>query len=266
MNGLFPLQNIDPVLLLEPTIYIILSAGLVAYWRLRRRFAVIVLVFSFLAYAGAIALKVVVQTFTLGTVTSAFGSVSWETGLYYGVQTSVFEVGLAYLVARYAISKKQMGAVDAEAYGISLAFWENGVLLGALTLLNLALTYVLISGGLIPTTVYQSLVSSSPSLFYPPQQLALPMALGVLERISSLLAHFAWGYLCVLAAWTRNRTFLVVALPMGLIDATVPFAQEVPLWEFEGLLFAVSLGFLALAWKVTAGTRRSAFQTPAPKD
>jgi hypothetical protein len=260
------LQDIDPVVLLEPVVYILISAGLVVYWRLRRRFAVIVLIFAFIAYAGAIALKVIVKTFTLGAVTSAFGSVSWETGLYYGVQTSVFEVGLAYLVARYAVSRKQMGAADAGAYGISLAFWENGILLGALSLFSLAVTYVLISDGLLPASVYQTLTSSSPSLFYPPQQLALPLALGVLERISSLLAHFAWGYLCVLAAWTRNRTFLIVALPMGLVDALVPFAQEVPLWEFEGLLFALSLSFLALAWTVTAGARRSGFAIQPPKD
>ncbi len=125
------MQNIDPVLLLEPAAYIAISVGLILYWRAKRSFAGIVLLFSLIAYAGAIALKEVFQAYTYGGVTSEFGSVSWETGVYFGAQTSVFEVGLAYLVARYAVSRKMMAGADAEAYGISLAFWENGILLGA---------------------------------------------------------------------------------------------------------------------------------------
>jgi hypothetical protein len=260
------MENIDPVLLIEPMAYVAISAGLVAYWRLRRRFKVIVLVFALGAYAGAIALKEVVQAFTAGAVISAFGSASWQNGLYLGAQTSVFEVGLAYLVARYAISRKRMEGADAEAYGVSLAFWENGILIGALTLFELAAVYLMIAEGLIPASVYQTLVNSSPSLFYPPQQLAFPMALGVLERISSLLAHFAWGYLCVLAVWMRRRTYLAVALPMGLVDALVPFAQQVPLWAFEGLLFLISLGFFALAWMITGDARRSGYVIPPTKN
>jgi len=258
------MQNIDPVLLLEPAAYIGISVGLVLYWRAKRSFVGIVLLFSFIAYAGAIALKEVVQAYTFAGVTSEFGSAGWEAGVYFGAQTSIFEVGLAYLVARYAVSRKLIGGADAEAYGISLAFWENGILLGALTLLNLIASYVLIAEGLIPASVYQTLVTSTPSLFYPPRQLAVPIALGVLERISSLMAHFAWGYLCILAACMRKKTYLAVAVPMGLIDATVPFAQDVPLWEYEGLLFALCLGLLLLAWRITRSARASGYAA-APK-
>ncbi|MGA2199949.1 MAG: YhfC family glutamic-type intramembrane protease [Nitrososphaerales archaeon] len=260
------MQNIDPFLFIEPVVFIAISAGLILYWRLKRRFVAIVLLFSFIAYAGAIALKEIVQAFTAGGVTAAFGSASWQTGVYYGVQTSVFEVGLTYLVARYAISRKMMEGADGEAYGISLAFWENGVLLGALTLFNLVTTYFLIAGGLIPASVYQTIVNSEPSVFYSPQQLALPMAFGVLERISSLLAHFSWGYLCVLAVYMRRRAYFLVALPMGLLDVTVPFAQEIPLWEYETLIFAISLGFFLVAWTITRGARRSGYAIPPPKD
>ena len=199
-------------------------------------------------------------------MTGTFGYASWQTGLYLGAQTSVFEVGLAYLVARYAVSRGKMIGADGEAYGISLAFWENGVLLGALTLFSLAADYFLIAGGLLPTSVYQALVSSDPSLFYTPRQLAFPLALGVLERVSSLLSHFAWGYLCVLAAYLHKRVYLLIALPMGLLDVLVPFAQEVPLWEFEGLLFLFSLGSLLVAWKVTQKDRRAGYAMVAPKD
>ena len=260
------MQNIDPVLLVQPLIVIAISVGLMAYWRLKRRFAGIVLLFSFIAYAGAIALKELVQTYTYAGVTGTFGYASWQTGLYLGAQTSVFEVGLAYLVARYAVSRRKMEGADAEAYGLSLAFWENGVLLGALTLFSLAADYFLIAGGLIPTSVYQTLVASNPSLFYTPRQLAVPLALGVLERVSSLLSHLAWGYLCVLAAYLHKKVYLLIALPMGLFDVLVPFAREVPLWEFEGLLFLLSLGSLLVAWKVTETDRGSGYAAVPPKN
>ena len=260
------MQNIDPFVLLEPVIYIAISVGLVVYWRMRRRLTVPVLVLALIAYAGAIALKVFVQSFTYDSVTTAFGRVSWQTGLYFGVQTSFFEVGLAYLVAKVAFSRKQIAGQDGEAYGISLAFWENGILLGALTLINLATTYLLIAEGLFPSSTYQTLVSSSPSLFDQAQNLALPMAFGVLERVSSLLAHFAWGYLCVMAACMRKTTYLAIALPMGLIDALVPFASEMPLWTFETVIFVVSLGFLAIAWTATKAARESGYALLPPKD
>jgi membrane metalloprotease YhfC-like protein len=260
------MQNIDPVVLLGPVIYIAISAGLVAYWRLRRRLTVLVLVLALVAYAGAFAVKVVFQAFTAGAVTSAFGAVSWQTGLYFGAQTSVLEVGLAYVVARYAFSRNQIGGRDGEAYGISLAFWENGILIGALTLLNLSVAYILIAEGLYPSPVYQALVTSSPSLFDPPQQLLVPIAFGVLERISSLLAHFAWGYLCVMAVCMRKRTYLVIAMPMGLVDALVPFAQEVPLWEFETVIFAVSVGLFVIAWAATKAARESGYSLTPVKN
>jgi hypothetical protein len=256
------MQDIDPLLILQPLVYLAMSVGLVLYWRLRRTFRGVVLVLAFAAYAGAIAMKEVFQALTLGAVTSAFGAVSVQTGLYFGLQTSVFEVGLAYLVARYAVSKRRVTGADAEAYGISLAFWENGVLLGALSLLSVSLTYVLIAQGLMPQSAYQQLVATDPSLFYPPGQLAVPVALGVLERASSLLFHLSWGYLCVLAAYLRRRAYLLAALPMGLVDATVPFAREVPLWEYEGALFALSLAAFLATWTITGADRRAGYVVP----
>jgi hypothetical protein len=127
-------QDIDPLLLLQPALFIALGAGLVVYWRLKRKLTGMVLLFSLMAYAGAIALKEVVQAYTANGVFAAFGYVSWQTGLYYGLQTSFLEVGLAYLVARYAVARRQMDVSDTEGYGVSLAFWENAILLGALSL------------------------------------------------------------------------------------------------------------------------------------
>jgi len=254
------MQDFDPVLLLAPVIFIALGAGLVIYWRFERKLTGMVLFLSLIAYAGAIAIKEVVQAFTANGVTADFGSVSWQTGVYYGLQTCFFEVGLAYLVARYAVARKQMDAADAEGYGVSLAFWENAILLGALSLVNLTATYVVIYEGLLPESIYQNLVSSSPAIFYPPQQLALPIALATLERVSSFLAHLSWGYLCVLSAVFRKPLFMAVALPMGMIDALVPFAQELPVWEFELIIFSLSLACLIAALVATRSVRRNMAQ------
>lgn len=249
------MQNIDPFLLLEPVLFILLGLGTVVYWRLKRRLIWIVLLLSMIAYAAAIALKEVIQVYTAAAVAVDFGYVSWETALYYGLQTCFLEVGLAYLVARYAVARKLITDADSEGYGVSLAFWENAVLLGALTLFNLVVTYVLIADSLLPQSVYQTIVSSEPALFYSPQQLAVPIALAVLERFSSFLVHFAWGYLCVLAAFLRKPVYFLVALPMGLIDALVPLAQVIPTWEFELIIFVFSVACVAIAWRVTEGYR-----------
>ena len=254
------MQNVDPVLILEPVLFIVLSVGVVLYWKLRRRFAAVVLFYSFVAYATAIVLKEVVQYFTAKAVFAQFGYSSWETGLYFGLQTSFFEVGLAYLAARYAVSTRYMGAPDGESYGIALGFWENGILLGALSFVNLLSTYLLIADNLLPQSVYQTLVNAEPSLFLPPQQLVFPIALATLERVSSLLAHLAWGYLCVLAAAFRRPKLFYTALPMGMLDFLVPFAPDMPSWLFELVVFLLSLGFLLVALRVTGfyRTRMSA--------
>jgi hypothetical protein len=69
------------------------------YWYVKRRFHPIVFLYSLIAYAVAIALKYAVQIPTIDAVTSYFGTNSVGLGVYYGLQTVVFEVGLAFLVA-----------------------------------------------------------------------------------------------------------------------------------------------------------------------
>jgi hypothetical protein len=256
------MENIDPFILLEPVLFIALGTGLVLYWRLKRRLAGVVILLSLIAYAGAIALKEVIQAYTYNSFVAEFGYVSWQTGIYFGLQTCFLEVGLAYVVARYAVARKLIGAADAEGYGVSLAFWENAVLLGALSLVNLAATYILIADGLIPQSVYQTVVNSDPGLFLSPRQLAGPIALATLERVSSFLVHLAWGYLCVLGAALRKPVYFAIALPMGLIDALVPLAQEIATWEFEAMIFVFSLASFAIAWRVTAGYRHGLRQQP----
>ena len=131
------MQNIDPIFILQPLIVIIISTALLVYWYFKRRFHLMVMVYSLVAFSVAIALKYAVQIPTINIIISDFGAHSIALGLYYGFQTVFFEVGLAFLVAWYLVSHHMLERKDAEAYGSGLAFWENAGLLGILSLINL---------------------------------------------------------------------------------------------------------------------------------
>ncbi len=190
------MQNIDPLYVLEPIIVIGLSAGLILYWKHSgRSFTRYALIFSLVAYAGAILLKFVFQLFTVNAILTAFGNDSVATGLYYGIQTMVFEVGGAFIVAKYAVSRNRLSEKDAGSYGISLAFWENGIYLGLFSLVSIGSIYVILAVGPVSTAqqVYNALRTGQPSLFDPPATALLQVGFGILERISSILVHCAWG-------------------------------------------------------------------------
>jgi hypothetical protein len=248
-------QTIDPVYIVQPLIFVLISFGFVLYWRYRRRFTRSVVLYSLLAYAGAIALKYLVQIPTAKLVFDTYGAASPASALYLALQTVVFEVGGAFVVAYYAVSHGKFEANDAEAYGIGLAFWENGVLLGLIPLINLIATYVLLAQNASGALLSQ-ISNSQPYLLHPPAQVLTLFAWSTLERISSLLAHFSWGYLCVLAAAFSRWRYFAIALPMGLLDALVPFARSFSLPVFESLLFAITVCFLLVSLAVTWKLRR----------
>lgn len=206
-----------------------------------------VLLYSLLSYAAAIATKAVLQATTINAFEAHFGGNAVALGLYLGIQTVAFEIGGAFLVAAWAVSRRKLQAKDAEGYGLSLALWENAGLLGVLGLVSLVTVYMTLSSG-SPSAqeFYASLLGTRPDLFYPPSQ-ALPLiAWGVLERVTSLLFHFSWGYLCLLAACFGRRRYLLLALPLGLVDFFVPFVGSLTLPVFESFLFVLGLGCLGL--------------------
>jgi hypothetical protein len=255
------LSNIDPLYFVTPAVVISFSAGLVLYWHFSRRFTKWTLLSSLVAYGGAIALKYAVQIPTFHAYSQAVGSAPAALGLYYGVQTALFEVGGAYLVASYAVSKRKLSAADASGYGIGLAFWENGVLLGLPLLVEYIALYAVLSvpGSAAAQAAYALLSKSSPGLFYGPAQ-ALPLiGLSLLERASSLIAHLSWGVLAVLAAALGRRKYLAAAFPLGfIVDFLVPFAGVMGLGVFEFTLFAVSLAFLVVTLAIARGARKGA--------
>lgn len=259
------MENIDPVYFLGPVAIIAMSVALTALWHRRRRLTWWALLFSACAYLGAIGVKALLQAVTYGPFSSAVHGSSWATGAYYGLQTVFLEVGLAYVFARYAASHGLFGAGDAEGYGISLAFWENGLLVGGIAALQYAAYYTTLAGaGASAQQLLSTLLRDAPSLFYPPAR-ALPLVgYSVLERVSSLLLHFSWGYLCVLAAVFRRRVFLYVALPMGLADVLIVFEPSLGVPAFEGVLFIIGLASLVVAMGATRGSYRKQSTDFAP--
>lgn len=241
------IQNIDPIFILEPILVIGFSVGTLLYWHLREGLTKYILVFSLLAYGAAVAAKFAFQFLTAPAFLSISQGSLWLLGLYLGLQTVIFEVGGAFLVARFAVSKHRMKKRDGVGYGLGLAFWENAVLLGATMLASLLFYFVTIAqGGAAADSLSSILSSSQPQLFSSPLD-ALPLiGWGVLERVSSMMAHLSWGYLCLKAAVSRRRRYFLLALPMGLIDFLVPFARTMPLPLFEIMVFMLA-AFCVLA-------------------
>ena len=241
------MQNLDPLFMLEPIIVIGFSVGIILYWHRKEAITKYVVGFSLLAYGGAIVVKVAFQYLTAPTFLAIFQGSLWLLGLYLGIQTVVFEVGGAYLVARYAVSRHKMKKNDGVGYGLGLAFWENAVLIGATSLVSLLFYYITMAqGAAAAQSLYGFLSKSQPQLFTPPPEGLQFIGWGILERISSLMAHLSWGYLCLKSVVSGKRGYFLLALPMGLIDFLVPFAGTMPVSLFEITMFMLA-AFCVLA-------------------
>jgi hypothetical protein len=247
------MQNINLIVALQPIIVIIICSALMLYWFRKRHFRWTAFVFSLAAYGGAIGLKYAVQIPTINIVKD---SGPWVIGAYYGIQTVIFEVGLAFLVALVALRYGEMSEKDAEGYALGLAFWENAGLLGILSLINIIAYYsILLTDSTLAQQLYTQLSTAAPQLFAPIQEAIGLVAIGVFERVSSIMVHIAWGYLCFMAAYHRRTRLFLIALPMGLIDFFVPFAASSPIL-FEFLFFGLALASSIIAWYVTRDLRK----------
>ena len=157
-------------------------------------------------------------------------------GVILGLETSALEIGVSLLVAQDALEKKRMRIESAPAYGMGLAFWENGVLLGVFAL---------------PALVWAMASGSSALQYGSPSEVLWLVALGTLERVSSILVHFSWGILTVVAAASGKMKYLFAAFPMGFVDALVPFAPSLGLATFELIVFTISLASLLATYGLT---------------
>ena len=253
------MENINPIFIVQPVVVIVISTVLMLYWYKKRHFHANVWLYSLIAYGAAIALKYAVQLPTINYVISAFGANSIGLGLYYGFQTVFFEVGLAFVIAYFAVNRGNLDKRDAEAYGSWLAFWENVGLLSALSLVNLIAYYVILSmGGSLADLTYNQLSMNAPALFSSNLEALGLVGIGIFERISSMLIHVAWGYLCLMAVLYKKKLLFLIALPMGFIDFLVPFAQS-NVVLFEIVVFAISVISVFVAWYAT---KRVALEVP----
>lgn len=234
------------------------SFGTIIYWHYKKSFTLNVLVYTFIAYFGAIIIKDIFQYFTLIPYSVTIHGSLPLLGTYYGLQTVLLEVGLAYVVARYAVSKGRISRKDASGYGLGLAMWENGVLIAIPLLINYMLYYIILAS---PNSniFYIKLFAVAPALFLSSNQALLLIGFAVLERVSSLLSHVAWGYLAVIAAVTGKKRYFYVALPMGLVDFFVPYASSMGIVDFELLVFILSL--ISLAASLIVGFKSKAGNT-----
>ena len=242
-------ENINPAFFLESIGSLAVVAALLLMYR-KRGLTLPVLGITAASYFIAISLKEILQYYTLGGMVSAYGYSSVPTGLYLGAQTVVFEVFGAFLFAM--AFKKYVRQANAGAYGLSLAFWENGILLGILPLISLVSDFYIIGYGpaSLSTLVYNALQKTSPGLFVGTLQALPVVGYSVLERISSLLMHYSWGFLVVSSVTTRKRIYLAYALPMGFVDSIVPFAGKLGLPISEGIFFLAGLLALFIALRV----------------
>ena len=158
--------------LLQPLLVILVSALLLLVYFRRSLLTGSVIWFSFLAYFLAIAGK---EAFQLAVPVPSDPVVA---GAYYGLQTALLEVGLAYVFARYALTRGRMRVDQAPAYGATLAFWENGVLLGLLAIPGLVVV-IAIGGAGLPGSLGTVL------------QL---VALGTIERLGSIPRPLLLGH------------------------------------------------------------------------
>ncbi|MDR0461038.1 MAG: YhfC family intramembrane metalloprotease [Nitrososphaerota archaeon] len=253
------MQNINMLYFLSPIVMIAFSIGLIAYWKIKKRFTIWALLLSLVAFAGAIALKYVVQYFTAQPFAEVVGGNLVALGLYFGLQTVFFEVGGAYLAAKIAFSYGKIRADDAEGYGLGLAFWENAVLIGGSTLLNFIVIYAtLAGGGSVAQQLFDSLSVSSPELFSSTFTALQQVGFSVIERVSSLFLHFSWGLLCVFAVAFKKNRFLLLALPMGLADFIVVYTGVLGILNFELLFFALSLLCIIVTLWFTKAERKNA--------
>jgi hypothetical protein len=111
-------------------------------------------------------------------------------------------------------------------------------------------------------TVYSQLNANSPGLFAPASEALRSVALGTVERVSSIMIHFAWGYLCFMAVILRKRRLFFIALPMGFVDFLVPFASSVGIVVFEAVVFALAVVSVFVAWYAVKHAARSTESRP----
>ncbi|AHC52621.1 hypothetical protein SUSAZ_09440 [Sulfolobus acidocaldarius SUSAZ] len=169
------------------------------------------------SYFTAIILKEIIQLSFRGFFTTP----SLPTYLSYGILTTVLEPGFAYLYL--VLTKAKVNGQLGLSYGSYLAFYENAIFLGLLSLSN----YLILS------------VPFSP----------LSFALYGLERTSSFILHLFWGFASALSVSKKDIKYLFISMPYGMTDSFVAYydlSHSISLVLTELILFIVSISSLPI--------------------
>lgn len=194
--------------------------GLIPILIFRPRLSIFVL--GLIAYFTAIGLKYLVQ-YVILPYQHVLDLPAYIVGTYFGAQTAVFEVGLAFL---FIYIYKKVEIKDAMSYGVTLAFAENGIMVGIVSLIS-----GIINMALLPyyPPLMRSLVLSEASIPY------IYDLYHTMDRISSFLLHTAWGSSAVLYYITKEKLYLLVFIAGFLADF------------LAGLYIVKSINYLLLA-------------------
>ncbi|AAT43032.1 hypothetical protein [Picrophilus oshimae] len=229
--------DINPLGFLWPVISIIIGIVPVIMLRVRARIFGV----AAISYFIAIALKIIIQNFTLNYIILYPYYVQ---GLYYGVQTAILEAGFSFI---FAIMFKIDKPLE---FGVSLAFWENAIFLGFLsgiTLPEVSISYYLIASNAPGSKIiYESLKNTL--LYFGNYQLLRYLFYHTLDRLSSLFAHGAWGAMASLYFIKRKKSYFIIML-LGLIDFLVPLFYDhiIDYFDISVLSFLFSIiGFLSM--------------------
>ncbi|WP_052883148.1 hypothetical protein [Thermoproteus tenax] len=153
------------------------------------------------AYFSAIIIKAIVQLSFL----SFFLTPQTATYLAYGLLTAITEPGMALLFARFV--REYPGT-----YGVSLAFWENAVLLG----ISEVIAGLLFNLTALPPSL-ASMLASTPFLFL--------ASVKIIDRTSSLLLHYSWGVSAYHSYWRKDVKYILITAPFGMVDSLAAYVQ-----------------------------------------
>lgn len=209
----------------NPTFYLVpllsMAIGIIPVLYFRRDGLLFVI--AALAYFLAIAGKVIIQSL----FPVFFQTNTLPTYAAYGVLTAVLEIGLAYVFVLFY--KGDFRSWKGWAYGSYLAFFENFIYIGVLTLINLL--------------AYQFLISSTAAQNpYTANYLVTSIPVGF-ERVTSFVAHAVWGYIAFFAATRKKPAYVLLAMPLASIDSIAVWWDMTHAISYP-LLIAILLSFV----------------------
>ena len=171
-------------------LYILIGAlisifiGIIPLFLVKRDWKVILI--AGVAYILAIVGKEIIQLAFL----SFFLTPQIPTYIAYGILTTIFEPGFAYLFSRFIKE-------NPKTYGIGLAFWENAILLGLLELPN---AFIVTTTTVLPLLLYIIIIK-------------------IMDRTSSLLLHYSWGISAYYSFWRKELKYIFAVAPLGMVDS-----------------------------------------------